>query len=649
MIVLQVNVLKYDLGVTRGSCPDPGYDFVPRSTVNHDVILHNLLRDLKRKNFHRRIRNVNKLLNILFKSILSLTITIKDGTGLVELLEIFFRTTRRFIAKISNLGIFPINLVRVRTITEKTKLISDKIGISTAKMISLTIFLSLLKQNVESNPGMNMAKNDSFGILTYNCNGLGDKKKLKRLVTKLNPLVNKGCIIFLQETHLTDTTYLRTIWKNKLESNCVKSNSAGVIILYNNDYELVDSSKDSDGRKITVVIKNDNNKLILTNSYFPNDHKLGIIFAEAVYLKILEFQHKYPDYLTIAAGDYNLCMKTNDSLNRMRPNSEKLLSETIVSNNKITDLVDAYRYKHKDGGFTWNRGTCYSRLDYIFVSSSMLQFVSKAVHDWSFESSDHAAIMITFRYNEQISKGPGIVKINTAILDNPQIIKQIEEEVKLMMDQTDTSWNPHAKLEFFKVALRSVFSLKVSEIRKEVNLNIAETEEETNQMEDLKISIVKNVPADPDSQSKISIVDNAISALKIKLSQLRLDLSNRLAFKSRVKWFEYGEKSNKFFLNLLKCKQSQKLISYIKNGDTSYVGAQVIHGIREFYSNLYSAKIRQKPVNDNFYEHCPKLTSEQSLLLDSDLTLNDLSLALRSCKDSSPGPDGIPYMVYKKL
>jgi flavodoxin len=181
------------------------------------------------------------------------------------------------------------------------------------------------------------------------------------------------------------------------------------------------------------------------------------------------------------------------------------------------------------------------------------------------------------------------------------------------MDQTDTSWNPHAKQEFFKVALRSVFSLKVSEIRKEVNLNIAETVEETNQMEDLKISIVKNVPTDPDSQSKISIVDNAISALKIKLSQLRLDLSNRLAFKSRVKWFEYGEKSNKLFLNLLKCKQSQKLISYIKNGDTSYVGAQVIHGIREFYSNLYSAKIRQKPVNDNFYEHCPKLTSEQSL------------------------------------
>jgi hypothetical protein len=79
------------------------------------------------------------------------------------------------------------------------------------------------------------------------------------------------------------------------------------------------------------------------------------------------------------------------------------------------------------------------------------------------------------------------------------------------------------------------------------------------------------------------------------------------------------------------------------------VGAQVIHGIREFYSNLYSAKIRQKPVNDNFYEHCPKLTSEQSLLLDSDLTLTDLSLALRSCKDSSPGPDGIPYLVYKKL
>lgn len=52
---------------------------------------------------------------------------------------------------------------------------------------------------------------------------------------------------------------------------------------------------------------------------------------------------------------------------------------------------------------------------------------------------------------------------------------------------------------------------------------------------------------------------------------------------------------------------------------------------------------------DNFYKHCPKLNNEQAKLLDSDITLADLGKALKTCKNSSPGPDGIPYIVYRKF
>jgi exonuclease III len=196
-------------------------------------------------------------------------------------------------------------------------------------MLSLTIYLTLLRENIESNPGMKLSKEDSFAALTYNCNGLGDRKKLKRLVLKLSPIVDKGGIVFLQETHLLDTSYLNFIWKNKFESNCRKTNSAGVIILFRNDLEVVEISKDDEGRQLAIVVKNQETNLILFNSYFPNDHKVGITFAEKVYLKILEMQHKYPNFYTIAAGDYNVCMKTKDSMNRLRSNSEVRLSETI--------------------------------------------------------------------------------------------------------------------------------------------------------------------------------------------------------------------------------------------------------------------------------------------------------------------------------
>jgi hypothetical protein len=48
---------------------------------------------------------------------------------------------------------------------------------------------------VESNPGEKQVTPD-FGIISYNCNGLGDKKKLRRLLTKLKPEVEKGKIVF---------------------------------------------------------------------------------------------------------------------------------------------------------------------------------------------------------------------------------------------------------------------------------------------------------------------------------------------------------------------------------------------------------------------------------------------------------------------
>ena len=75
-------------------------------------------------------------------------------------------------------------------------------------------------------------------------------------------------------------------------------------------------------------------------------------------------------------------------------------------------------------------------------------------------------------------------------MEDPFVALQIGKEIEEMMSQTDESWNPHSRLEFLKVAIRSVFSSKVSEIRKGVNEEIKETEEELNQMEDLKVKIL---------------------------------------------------------------------------------------------------------------------------------------------------------------
>jgi t-SNARE complex subunit (syntaxin) len=154
------------------------------------------------------------------------------------------------------------------------------------------------------------------------------------------------------------------------------------------------------------------------------------------------------------------------------------------------------------------------------------------------------------------------------------------------------SWNPHSRLEFLKVAIWSVFSLKISEIRKYVNEEIKETEEELNQIENLKKKVLtKSSMVQEKKERRIETIKQATTSLKSTLLKLRKKFSDSMAFVSRARWFEYGERSNKFFLNLIKSWQNQ--ISKIRNNEKEFFGQeQVSRGILENFT-LHSQQSRR--------------------------------------------------------
>ncbi len=177
---------------------------------------------------------------------------------------------------------------------------------------------------------------------------MGDKSKLRRVLNKAEPIIKNGGFVFLQETHLKDIGYLKIVWKYGFVSNCKSSNSAGVLTLYNNNYNVLEQHEDGEGRQMVTVVGQEESKYILTNAYFPNDHKASIEFTENLYNKTLESQNAYPEAITIMAGDLNMCLKINDSLNRLKSQNEKILSENILCNNRVLQLADAYRSLHSE-------------------------------------------------------------------------------------------------------------------------------------------------------------------------------------------------------------------------------------------------------------------------------------------------------------
>ena len=69
--------------------------------------------------------------------------------------------------------------------------------------------------------------------------------------------------------------------------------------------------------------------------------------------------------------------------------------------------------------------------------------------------------------------------------------------------------------------------------------------------------------------------------------------------------------------------------------------------IQDFYEDLYSHKEvdESDAALGEFVSDLPKISAEDKAILEKNLTLQDLSKALKTCKDSAPGPDGIPYSL----
>ena len=57
----------------------------------------------------------------------------------------------------------------------------------------------------------------------------------------------------------------------------------------------------------------------------------------------------------------------------------------------------------------------------------------------------------------------------------------------------------------------------------------------------------------------IQLSNAAINSMEEDLRIPRIKQSSNTVFRAKAKWYEYGEKSNKYFLNLNKVYKKQKL------------------------------------------------------------------------------------------
>ena len=149
-----------------------------------------------------------------------------------------------------------------------------------------------------------------------------------------------------------------------------------------------------------------------------------------------------------------------------------------------------------------------------------------------------------------------------------------------------------------------------------------------------------------------TISEEQYLAAKNELENLYNEKIEGQILRSKVQWYEDGEKSSKFFLNLEKKKGIQNTVRTLISDDGNELveNKAILKKIKDFYKTLFSKKIIQSDnLRDQFLEglNLAKITSNERLSCDIEINCEDLKTSLHSMENGrSPGIDGLTREFY---
>ena len=168
----------------------------------------------------------------------------------------------------------------------------------------------------------------------------------------------------------------------------------------------------------------------------------------------------------IFAGDFNLIFDKNLEPAEGSPLLKKDLSE-IINLNENLNLFDIWRVHNPHKKLSTFRqkyftGITQWRLDYIFVSNSLLESVKKA-EILNALSSDYSPIFCSFVNNNTFTRGLVVWKFNISLLLNTEFVKKLKTQIEILKSslQENSSFSDHSKWEFLKYEIRK-FSISLS-------------------------------------------------------------------------------------------------------------------------------------------------------------------------------------------
>ena len=475
-------------------------------------------------------------------------------------------------------------------------------------------------------------------VISVNVNGLRNENRRLGFLQWLSHL--SPSVVCLQETHAVSSADLQS-WFSGFGFLCAGSfgsvHSRGVAVLYRPIFECRSVVCEFDGRFVLVELAFRGAVFRVASIYAPNRNPDRDDFLVRCVNAI------DPTVPTLLCGDFNTVIDRVADRRGSCPFDVSHESSVMLSG-LFSDccVVDIWRELHPGvSAFTWCRpdGALASRIDLIGCPYVWVPHVS-SVDILPCPFSDHCALSFSWTLPDSVPVGPGLWKLNLAILEE-------DEYVSLITD----FWFLWQRCQSDFSSLTRWWDAGKSHIKR-LSINYCKTRNKSKCTE-------RNILTKLAAHLKIHIDSGRLSFLPIYLSTLsRLDaldceVARGAQVRSRARWAEEGESSTAYFFRLEKKRATDRYISALRADDGSLVTDKdgLCTLLRSFYLDLFTAVPCDSSARAELLSHISSvLPFDDSEACEGLLSQGECFAALQGmARGKAPGCDGLPMEFYLKF
>lgn len=469
--------------------------------------------------------------------------------------------------------------------------------------------------------------NTNYSLLSLNVRGLNNPSKRKSVFKWLKR--SRYDVVILQETHSTVQT--ESMWKPDWPGPAFfahgSNNCRGCCTLVREelDFKPVSIKADRNGRFFIMKCEITNDPVTIINVYAPNKDS-----------EYIEFMHNLDDSLSmidvsnlndiVIGGDWNIVR--NDELDKLggsiasKPNGNNCIDMLMSKFN----LNDVWRVKNPQvKRYSWRQPNplIQCRLDYWLISDSIFDKVKNADIIPSIRS-DHSAITLMFQNISNLQKGPSFWKFNCSLLSDSNYVTEMRNKLREWIDD-DEIGDEQLKWELLKYKIRK-FTCTFSKHKKD------ETLERQKILEHELCELERNLMRESDV--------TRYKEVKYELEKIDDEKIKGAIVRSKVQWYEEGEKSTRYFLGLEKNRSVKKHVQKLtlSNGETTTCPKEIMSIATSFYKDLYSDKHSNFDYGtEKIFEHIKTLDNVDQEECEGNITTQEcLNVINKLSKNKSP-------------